>query len=570
MNFGDNTPAVQNTFVHTYTVPGTYTLSVLYGSIGSDQIQITVDQNIQPPFEIHACSGNRVQIKVTDNHYDQYVIDFRNDGSPDHILPFSNNIVTPTFTYTPAGTYTPSVRGRDLNSADNCATTVQTFTSLPATLPAPTITNLTMVDDENLTLNFTTVPHILYRLEISINAAPFQLLKTLYGGTTETVSNLALDQNFYCFRLGAYNPCDGVASYSGTICSNRLVVTAQSNQVTVTSNMTTTGIVNYTIDRTSATAPPVTFGTTLNPFLDVDVECKTTYCYKVTANYAGRTSVSLEKCVTAFSTEIPTALDDVTGTVGPTGATMTWTQDPLFVASNGYNVQRSSAGSPFTFYKIATASPFLDDIYTTEGRYCYKIDYVDKCDNQSDPGVSVCPVQLYVTLDGSNTASVVWTQYHGWRMGVRHYIVEKYDVDGVLIESLVRTDTALVDAPDPTNQYVRYVIRAIPNDAAMGEGKSNERIVIRNSNLFYPTAFTPNKDNLNDGFIVQGQYIEKLKLTIFDRWGVALYATEKNEPWDGSSSGKPMPPSTYVWKAEISDRAGQNYSREGTVALIRN
>jgi hypothetical protein len=48
-----------------------------------------------------------------------------------------------------------------------------------------------------------------------------------------------------------------------------------------------------------------------------------------------------------------------------------------------------------------------------------------------------------------------------------------------------------------------------------------------------------------------------------------IFSTEKNEPWDGNSNGRPMPPSTYVWKADITDKAGQNYSREGTVALMR-
>lgn len=570
--YGDGSPTVQNNFVHTYTVPGIYLLSVLYGNIGTDDIQITVDANIQPPFEIHACSGNRAFIKVTDNNYDQYVIDFTNDGTPEHILPLTNNIITPTsFTYAPPGTYTPSVRGRNLNSADNCATKVESFTSLAA-LTAPTISNLTMVDDENLNLTFTTAIHVLYRLEVSINGGAFQLFKTLYGTTTESISNLELDQNFYCFRLGAFNPCTSASTYSNVICSNKLEVTAQSRQITVNSTMLAAGIVNYTIDRTSPTAPPVSVTTSTEPFIDVDVECKTTYCYKVTANYSGgRTSISLEKCETAFSTEVPTAIDDVTAVVGPGGATMTWTQDPLFEPLNGYRVQRSRGTGPFGLYSGAPASPFIDNGYTTEGQYCYLIDYTDKCDVPSDPGLRVCPVQLYASLDINNAITVYWTRYRGWRNGVDNYVLEKYDVDGVLIESIVQNDSSYVDSsPDAVNQYVRYVIRAIPNDAALEESISNERIIIRSSNLYYPTAFTPNKDNLNDDFNVQGQYIERLKLTIFDRWGVALYSTENNEPWDGNSNGKIMPPSTYVWKAEILDRAGQNYSREGTVALIRN
>lgn len=572
MNFGDNTPPAQNVFVHTYTTPGTYTLSVLYQSIGADNIVITVDQNIQPPFEIYACNGHGARIKVIDNNYDQYVIDFTNDGTPEYILPFSNNILTGNFTYAPPGTYTPSVRGRDLNSADNCTASVQTFTSM-ATLPAPTITNLTMIDAANLTLNFSTVNNVLYRLEVSQNSASsFQVLQSLYGVNTVNLSSLELDNKFYCFRLGAHNPCTNTTTYSNIICSNLLEVTAQSDQLTVNSNFSNTGIMSYTLQRTSPTQPPVTITTTTEPFVDVDVECKSTYCYKVTTNYgSGRTSISLEKCATAFSDTQPAAIDDVTATVGPPGATLTFTQDPQFDPVNGYNVQRSSAGGLFGHYTTVSASPFTDNVYTTEGRYCYKIDYIDKCDNQSGPGVAVCPVQLYGILGINNEITLYWTRYRGWSAGVNHYTLEKYSVEGALILSVTQSDTVFLDnAPDVVNQYVRYVIKAVPNDVANNEGLSNERVFIRNSNLYFPTAFTPNKDGLNDGFSVQGQYIVKMKLTIFDRWGAVLFSTDKNEAWDGSGKGGSMPPSTYVWKAEIVDRAGQNYSREGTVALIRD
>lgn len=573
MNFGDGTPTVQNTFTHTYTTPGTYTLSIVNAG-SADAIEITVVQNIQPPFEIHTCSGNSARIKVVDNNYQQYEIDFTNNGIVDTTLAYSNNIVTGTNSYG-LGTFTVSVRGRDLYSANNCTPTLKSFT--PAALTAPFLTNLTMIDNANLSLNFITSINTLYRLEISINGGPFQVYKTFYGGTTESVGNLQLDQNYYCFRLAAFSPCDNVSTYATTIlCSNNLVLTPQSRQITITSNIPAGP--SLSINRTSSGSTPVTMSGP-NPFPDVDVECKIKYCYKVTASYASvltpsgpvtPTSISLEKCETAFSTLVPTAIDDVTATIGPPGATMAWTQDPLFEPSNGYRVLRSGGSGPFVFYTNASASPFVDNIYTTEGKFCYQLDYLDKCDVQSDPGASVCPVQLYGVLDASNAVTLYWSKYRGWKMGVDHYVLEKYDVNGALIESLVQSDTAHLDnTPDPVNQYLRYVIKAIPTDPAMMEAISNERIFIRSSNLYYPTAFTPNKNNLNETFIVQGQYIEKLKLTIFDRWGVALYSTEKNEPWDGSSNGRIMPPSTYIWKAEILDRAGQNYSREGTVALIR-
>jgi len=565
INYGDGTPVVQNSFLHTYNNPGVYILNLQPTGSAADQITITVDQNIQPNFEIYACSASGVRVQVTDNNYDQYKIDFENDNTPEFTLPGPSPL-TPSHTYAP-GTYTIAVRGQDLASAlNNCTPRTQSFTTLPF-LPAPSINTLTSIDAANVTLDFTTAVNIQYRMEISVNGGPFQVYKTLFGVNTLAVTDLKLDENLYCFRLGAYSPCNGVSSYSTTICTNRLVVTAQSDAITVTSNAGS-GIVNYSIDRDGL---PYQTGRTSPIFPDTDVECKKTYCYRVTSNYpGGRKSISLEKCAKAFSTTIPTPIDDVTATVGDGGATLTWTQDPLFTPT-GYFVNRASVGSAFNFYTITPASPYTDNIYTTSGRYCYEINYVDQCDNASNKGVVVCPVRLTGSLDINNTITLGWSSYRGFKNGVKNYVLEKYNLSGGIIASLTTNDTTFIDsAPDATNQYQRYVVRAIPNTVGMAQGVSNELEFIKNANLYSPTAFTPNNDNLNDGFIVSGQFIVKIKMNIFDRWGALLFSTSKNEPWDGNAFGKPMPPSTYIWKVEITDRAGRTFSQEGTVALFRN
>lgn len=570
MSFGDGTPSSQNTFVHTYAAAGTYTLGVLTQSQGLDTIHITVVPNVQPNFEIYACSGARAEIRVTDNNYAQYEIDF-DTGDPSNtpiLLPFSNNIIAGPYTYAPAGAKTTSVRGINLNAADNCTAKTQPFTTM-GTLPTPAITKLTSVDVNTATLDLTTATNVLYRLEVAINnASAFQVYKTLYGVNNVSGSSLDLDQNYYCFRLGAYDPCSNASTYSNVICSNRLVVTPQSDVMVVTSNMVTTGIVNYSITRNST--PYVTI--TANPFNDIDIVCKTNYCYQVTSNYgAGRTSVSLEKCGTSFSNMVPTAIDDVTATVDVPGAVLTWTQDPAFVPID-YSVTRRSGTGPYQFYTSTPASPYTDTGYNTTGKFCYLINYKDQCDNNSSPGGTICPVGLQGTLGLTNSISLSWSGYKGWKLGIKDYVLEKYNLTGGLIQSIILTPSDTVyldDAPDAANQYVRYRVRIRPNDPALGNAYSNELEITRNANLYAPNAFTPNNDMLNDSFQVQGQYIEKMKMRVFDRWGAMVFTTEKNEPWDGTSSGKAMPPTTYVWKVDITDKAGRTFSEEGTVALIR-
>ncbi len=565
-------PQTNPPLTHTYLTAKSYILKVIYQSLPQqqDDITITADPNTQPSFELYACSGAGASIRVTDNNaYDQYVIDYNNDGTPEAILPFTNNITAPPYVYAPPGLQTASVRGRRLNSADNCTAKTQPFTTLNV-LPTPAITTLTAVDNTTIKLDFTIAVNIQYKLEIATNnSTTFQQFQTLYGVSTLTVPNLKLDLNYYCFRLGAYDPCTGVTTYSNTNCSDKFSVAAQSdvNQLTWTTGATGS-VNNYSITRNGNNyVTTATIG--LN---DTDVICKTNYCYQITNNYAGGyKSISLSKCVTAVSNKVPTGISDVSSVVGSNGVDLGWTQDPKFVPDIGYAVKRSSAGGALGPFSTSVSTKFSDNTYSTEGKYCYQINYIDKCGNASPPGSIACPLRLTGTIDKTNAISVAWNKYTGWKNGVKNYVLEKYNAQGALIKTVTLTDTAFVDdQPDPGNQLVRYAVKAQSNDPGLTVSLSNVGEFIKNVNPFYPTAFTPNNDNLNDGFKVSGQYIAKISLNIFDRWGVLQFATSKNEPWDGQSNGKPLPASTYIWKAEITDMTGKTFSKEGTVALIRN
>ncbi len=583
IDYGDGTALQTNPplpITHTYTTAKTYTLKVIYQSLAVqvDDIAITVDANTQANFEIHACSAYQAVIKVVDNSYDQYAINFdKNDNVYDFVLPFSNNIVTPAYAYVPPppqpNTYFAIVQGRNLNSATNCTPSQQAFTTL-SVLPAPVLKTLTSIDNTSVKLDFTIAPNIEYRLEIAVNSSSaFQILQTVFGINTVTLAGLKLDNNYYCFRLGAYDPCNNVSTYSNLICSDKFSVTAQSD---VNKLVWSTGAIpfltGYSIQikvGNSTTSLPIS-GAVQN-YDDINIICKQNYCYQITNNYSGGgKSISLEKCATSFSNKVPTAANDISAVINTGGVDLSWVQDPKFTPVN-YNVQRSGNGSGFSFFTTVTAAKLTDNSYTLGGKYCYKVNYIDKCDNISAPGTISCPLRFEGTLDKKNAISLVWSSYNGWKNGTKNYIVEKYNVQGTLIKTFTVTDTVFVDdQPDPTNQLVRYEVKAISNDPGLTVSVSNVLEFVKNANLYYPTAFTPNGDNVNDGFMVNGQFIVKMSLKIFDRWGSLLFTSEKNEPWDGHRDGKPMPASTYIWKVDITDLAGRTYTEHGTVALIRN
>jgi gliding motility-associated-like protein len=90
-------------------------------------------------------------------------------------------------------------------------------------------------------------------------------------------------------------------------------------------------------------------------------------------------------------------------------------------------------------------------------------------------------------------------------------------------------------------------------------------------NLFFPTAFTPDNKGPkeNETFFVGGQFISKIELSVFDRWGSLVFYTDKNEAWDGTQAGQAMPIATYVWRANVTDVSGRTTQHTGSVVLIR-
>jgi gliding motility-associated-like protein len=158
-------------------------------------------------------------------------------------------------------------------------------------------------------------------------------------------------------------------------------------------------------------------------------------------------------------------------------------------------------------------------------------------------------------------------------LGVQSYLLEKYDKAGVLIRTfnLGKTTTFIDDQPDTKNQIVSYRVVAKANQAGLVASASNQVIFTKSINLVYPTAFTPDGrgPTENEVFELRGQFIARLELSIFDRWGALVFYSDKNESWDGTQLGLPMPLASYVWTATITDLAGRSFKRTGTVVLLR-
>lgn len=89
--------------------------------------------------------------------------------------------------------------------------------------------------------------------------------------------------------------------------------------------------------------------------------------------------------------------------------------------------------------------------------------------------------------------------------------------------------------------------------------------------VYIPTAFTPNNDNLNETFgVVDNVALQYFSLQIYSKWGELIFSSNAvAKKWDGTFKGKKMPNGAYLWMLNYTNIRGRKFYEQGTVMLIR-
>ena len=101
-------------------------------------------------------------------------------------------------------------------------------------------------------------------------------------------------------------------------------------------------------------------------------------------------------------------------------------------------------------------------------------------------------------------------------------------------------------------------------------------IVISESSLKVPNAFSPNGDGINDYFnVFEVKSIVSFSAAIYNRWGQQLYKwgidemEGENSGWDGTYKGSPVKEGVYYVVVQARGADGINYDIRRDVNLLR-
>jgi gliding motility-associated-like protein len=129
------------------------------------------------------------------------------------------------------------------------------------------------------------------------------------------------------------------------------------------------------------------------------------------------------------------------------------------------------------------------------------------------------------------------------------------------------THNQIYTVTGPGEYRVKVKVGQCENEDAIIIGQCPELISIS-----FPSAFTPNGDDINDLFGPAGTNITNFHMIIYNRWGQLLFETSNpGQGWDGKSEGVYCEPGVYVYIATYKnpDNPAEEVKATGSFTLIR-
>ena len=570
-----------------YTKPGSYTIIQI--GTGPGNVPVVACQVVQvvdvPPLLVGlgtACSGRTVVIPIQNAGslpYDGYSVDWGDGTQPDKIpsatVISQNGQVSHTYKGS-ITSYFPTLYGYYNNASCRSQDIIRPVLVQATGTPPPTkpaVVTLKTNDDGTISINY------------QAGADPVELLQKdpatgTYKSTGQTGTagyfTIKTDtKQVQCFKVTTKTSC-GVSAESDEVCSLVLTATAASKQNNLAwdAYAGTTPFFRYRIYRNGTPSGTINNKNTTTSVDNNKIDCGATYCYYLEATLRGQTETTITSapvCVTGINTDPVPALQStfvsiengvvrLQGTLPPTSAPGTYTA----------TISRAD-NSGGTFQPIGTLTNslvYLDNTATVNNQsYCYQLTYQAACGLPSVPTPPVCTI----LLNSQTPTGIDWTTNSPFAPGgVTNYILETLDTDNNTTTFLdLGSNTHFEpDLTDPKLQIYQYRIVAYNTNGT--PSYSNYYEVRQEPKLFIPNAFTPNGDGANDTFGVRGIFVDQFSLTVFNRWGEAIFhATDPANGWDGQAAGQPAPAGEYTYRVDIADQTGKRTSKSGPILLIR-
>ena len=92
---------------------------------------------------------------------------------------------------------------------------------------------------------------------------------------------------------------------------------------------------------------------------------------------------------------------------------------------------------------------------------------------------------------------------------------------------------------------------------------------VRRTEIYIPTAFTPNGDDHNELFVISGNYINSYSMKIYNKWGEELFVSNSiYKYWDGTFDNNKVQQGTYFYIVEVIGEDGNLFKKSGVIEVL--
>jgi gliding motility-associated-like protein len=105
-------------------------------------------------------------------------------------------------------------------------------------------------------------------------------------------------------------------------------------------------------------------------------------------------------------------------------------------------------------------------------------------------------------------------------------------------------------------------------------GSATDQISVKEEvcDIYFPNAFSPNNDGINDVFRIFGpNNLKEYHLSVYSRWGQKVFETfDQSKGWNGNFNGQLQSAQSFVWLCDFKKHGNANKTiMKGMVTLIR-
>ncbi len=119
--------------------------------------------------------------------------------------------------------------------------------------------------------------------------------------------------------------------------------------------------------------------------------------------------------------------------------------------------------------------------------------------------------------------------------------------------------------------YTNYAIVSVPQIKYCVDTSEIIKVEVNNrGDLFIPNAFSPNNDNNNDYFKIEGPLYDVFEMHIFNRFGEEVFeSTNQLFGWNGKIKNSDAETGVYAYYVKVKCPNGMIESKKGNLTLIR-